>query len=226
MKWSITNEYSIFVLGSDGHESEYNISTLLNLQSSNAIERLRAENATKLWRKCTIESEATYARVSLNDYICQESTAKSVVESLIHYGIAFIENVPPNMLSTEMAIKRLFPIQKTLFGEMWSLQDTKSHSDSAYSDQELRAHTDNTYFNDAAGLQIFHCIENAASGGETLLVDGFRAIQDVRDNSAESFDRLCTVNVPAEYIEDGEYHRYCAPIVRLDPTTGEPLQIR
>lgn len=178
-----------------------------------------------LWREKTIKSE-NYARVSLNDYLCQEEVAKSVVHSLLRFGVAFIENVPANSLSTELAIRRLFPVQKTLFGEMWGLEQAKVHSDSAYSNQPLSAHNDNTYFNDAAGLQVFHCIENAQSGGESLLVDGFRALKDLQTKHQEAYQQLCTVNVPSQYIEEGENHIYCAPIIRLDPITNEPEQIR
>lgn len=178
-----------------------------------------------LWHRKQIES-ANYARVELNDYLCQDDVAKSVVESLLNYGVAFIENVPANLPCTELAIKRLFPIQSTLFGKMWQLSNQKDHNDSAYSNQELGAHNDNTYFNDAAGLQVFHCVENPESGGENLLVDGFHAIKNFKQHFPESYEILCNVCVPSQYIEDGENHTYCAPIIRLDPITQEPLQIR
>lgn len=218
--------FSTIFAGSDGHTSNYSISTLLSWQNEQTVSRLRKSHAKILWRQTTINKES-YARVSLSAYLSHDEVAKSVVESLVRYGVAFIENVPPNLLSTECAIKRLFPVQKSLFGEMWALNGTqRDHSDSAYSNVDLAAHTDNTYFNDAAGLQIFHCIENAESGGESLLVDGFMAINDLRTKCPESYERLCSVNVPSQYIEEGENHVYCAPIIRLDPITQEPQQIR
>ena len=33
-------------------------------------------------------------------------------------------------------------------------------------------HTDGTYFREPAGLQVLNCVQRAARGGETLLVDG------------------------------------------------------
>jgi hypothetical protein len=38
--------------------------------------------------------------------ICNDEPIKIVMQSLIKYGIAFIEKVPANTQSTEMAIKR------------------------------------------------------------------------------------------------------------------------
>lgn len=40
------------------------------------------------------------------------------------------------------------------------------------------------------------------------------------------FDRLTTTNVEAEYIEQGRHHKYAAPIIKLDPLTGNVMQIR
>ena len=58
-----------------------------------------------LWNKIIIERQK-YARINLNDYLCDDEQAKNIVRSLITYGVAFIEKVPANPQSTEIAIKR------------------------------------------------------------------------------------------------------------------------
>lgn len=152
--------------------------------------------------------------------------SKKIVKSLIKYGVAFIEKVPANQSSTEISIKRLFPIHKTLFGEMWSFSDNKDHSDSAYSKEYLAAHTDNTYFNDASGLQVLHCIQHNGTGGETLLLDGFRAIEDLKEKDILAFERLATTSIPSEYIEEDKHHKYSAPIIQKNSDSGCLEQIR
>lgn len=109
---------------------------------------------------------------------------------------------------------------------MWTFSDNKDHSDSAYSTEHLPAHTDNTYFNDAAGLQILHCIQHKGTGGETLLVDGFRVLKDLKDIYPDVYNRLCKYDVPGEYLEEGKHHSYSAPIIRLNSKTNLPEQIR
>lgn len=120
----------------------------------------------------------------------------------------------------------LFTVQKTLFGEMFTFSDNKDHNDSAYTKEFLGAHTDNTYFNDAAGLQVFHCTQHNGTGGETLLVDGFKAINDLKIKNASSYQRLCETPIPAQYLEEGQNHEYCAPIIKPNLITGKPEQIR
>lgn len=196
-----------------------------------------------LWNAKSIKT-LPYARVSFPDYLCDEDVAKKFVSSLVQYGVAFIEKVPPNMLTTELAIKRLFNVHKTFFGEMWAFNDNKVHNDNAYTREYLAAHTglelfrkqffqpnfakfsDNMYFNDAAGIQALHCLIHTGEGGESLLVDGFNVLNDIKTNDEALFKRLCTTNVESEYIEDGRHHTHLAPIVKLNSLTQQPEQIR
>lgn len=211
-----------FEKGSDGHESNYDVFEL-----EKKLNRRTSQLALKheLWNKAQI-SEGRYASVTLNDYLCNDAVAGELIESLIKFGCAFIRNVPANMQSTEIAIKRLFPIQRTLFGEMWSFSDNKAHSDSAYTNEELLAHNDNTYFTDAAGLQILHCTTKAATGGESLLVDGFHVLKVLQQKHPEVYEYLTKKSIPAEYIEDGYHFKYCAPVIGIDPVTNTPNQLR
>lgn len=210
------------MLGSDGHESSYDI---LELSAQLNTRPSFSEFSQFFWSTSEIES-TDYANVTLNDYLCNDEVAKDVVASLIKFGCAFIKNVPANLQSTEIAVRRLFPIQKTIFGEMWSFSDNKAHNDTAYTTEALPAHNDNTYFSDAAGLQILHCISRASSGGDNLLVDGFYVLKKLREQNTEAYEYLSQVSIPSEYIEDGYHFKHNAPVIMLDPLTKEPNQIR
>lgn len=178
-----------------------------------------------VWTADEIQTQP-YARVQLADYLTDENVAKSVVDSIVRYGFAFVEGAPPTPAGTETTITRLFSVQKTFFGEWWTFSDDKDHSDSAYSKSYLGAHTDNTYFNDAAGLLVLHCTEHNGTGGESLLLDGFRAAAELRRKHPEAYTRLTNVSIPAEYIEPGQHHVFTAPAIRVDQLTRQPEQIR
>lgn len=169
-----------------------------------------------------------YANVTQNDYFCNDEVAKAVVVSLIKFGFALIKNVPASEQSTEIAVRRLFPTQKTHFGDsMWSFTSNRSRNDSAYTNEALLPHNDNTYFNDAAGLQVLHCINRTnVDGGDTILVDGFHVLKKLREQNAEAYEYLSQTSIPSEYIEDKYHFKHCAPIIVLDPVTNEPLQMR
>uniref|UniRef100_T1GLP5 TauD/TfdA-like domain-containing protein n=1 Tax=Megaselia scalaris TaxID=36166 RepID=T1GLP5_MEGSC len=213
----------IFVQWSDGHESEYCFSWLWESQ----VQNLTTKTPMKSWNKDSILKE-NYAKIPLPALLASDDSVKTVVQSLITYGVAFISEVPPTTDMTEMAIRRMFPIMKTLFGEMFTFQDNPDHADTAYSKDFLGSHTDNTYFTDAAGLQILHCIYHNGQGGESTLVDSLKCIEELRGADPEAFELLSTVHVPAEYIDEEkeQHHYHSGPIIRLCPVTGELKQFR
>jgi trimethyllysine dioxygenase len=90
--------------GKDGHESFYKMD-FLHQNQYEVHKQVIEETNIVLWNKEQIET-ADYARVCLSDLICNDEPIKIVMQSLIKYGIAFIEKVPANTQSTEMAIKR------------------------------------------------------------------------------------------------------------------------
>lgn len=55
------------------------------------------------------------------------------------------------MEATEVICKALGGVQHTMFGGMWLVHNKFEHADTAYTNIPLAAHTDNTYFTEAAG---------------------------------------------------------------------------
>lgn len=178
------------------------------------------------WTAETIQ-RFSYARVSMNEYLLDEQVSRAVVQSLVDYGVAFVEKVPANATFTEIVIKRLFAVHRTHFGEIWTFSDgAADHLDTAYTSEALPAHTDNTYFNDASGLQVLHCIEYAATGGLSLLVDGFKVLEKLKLSAPDTYERLKRYQIPAENKDKSCHHTHCAPIVIEDPVDGKLQQIR
>lgn len=208
----------------DGHESFYELDFLYNSQYL-VRRQIYEQTDSVLWNQELIQT-MDYARVDLSELLCSENAVKIVLASLVKYGVAFINKVPATQHSTEMTITRLFPLMKTFFGEMWTFSDTKDHHDSAYTNNYLPAHNDNTYFNDAAGLQILHCIQHNGEGGDNFLVDGFNVVSELKKEYPETFHRLTEYQIPSEYIEEGRHHRHTAPIIKLNSLTGSPEQLR
>ncbi|XP_035905202.1 uncharacterized protein LOC118509122 [Anopheles stephensi] len=221
----------ISIVWQDGHRSSYDLNVVFSNHVDNFRKRLEEQRAQLvLWDRELIASDSSpgYARVTLNDLLCEDIVMCQVVDSLLRYGFAFITKVPPNQQSTEMAVKRIFPVQRTLFGDMWTFSESKmDHSDTAYTNGFLGPHTDNTYFSDAAGLQVLHCIQFNGKGGETLLVDGFRAVEQLRETDPEAYERLCEYPLEAEYMEEDKHHQHTAPVIRKHPVLpGAVEQIR
>ena len=102
--------------------------------TQNQPNKFAASTELCLWNKEIIEAPMkTNCRVSMRDYMSDTEVSKKVLENLHIYGVAFIDGVQPTQQNTEFVIRQLFPVHKTLFGEMWTFSDAKKdHSDTAY----------------------------------------------------------------------------------------------
>lgn len=69
-------------------------------------------------------------------------------------------------------------------------------------------------------------LEHTGTGGKTLLVDGFRAAQNVKDEDINSFQILTETCIQSEYLEKGQHYCLTSPVLHLHPITGKFRQIR
>lgn len=44
-------------------------------------------------------------------------------------------------------------------------------------------------------VQVLHCIKQAANGGESVMVDGFHAAQQLKKEDPEAFRTLCSLRI-------------------------------
>lgn len=83
---------------------------------------------------------------------------------------------------------------------------------------ELLPHTDITYISTPPLIQLLLCVENLATGGESLVVDGFRVARDFQQHHPEYFEILTKVPVKFEqFYQEWEYYvSHKTPIIELD----------
>jgi trimethyllysine dioxygenase len=82
----------------------------------------------------------------------------------------------------------------------------------------LPAHTDNSYYTDPCGLQIFHLLSHEqGSGGQTLLVDGFYAASILKELHPESYEILSNTLISTYSAGDEE------TLYRARPLSGYPI---
>ncbi|KAJ2914081.1 hypothetical protein MD484_g6345, partial [Candolleomyces efflorescens] len=103
-------------------------------------------------------------------------------------------------------------------GRFWDFTSDLAKGDTAYTTIALGAHTDNTYFTDPCGLQLFHLLEHTGgTGGTTLLVDGFYAASILKELNPEAYRLLAEVPIPAHAA--GEPTAFYRP----SPASGYPV---
>lgn len=140
------------------------------------------------------------------------------VGAIAQNGFGLLSGAPADVAGTEALANRVGYVRRTIFGDVWTVStEVVDHADSSYSTAYLEPHTDGTYSHDGPGLQLFACVSRAGTGGDSVLLDGFAAAEQLRVEQPEAYELLTTVNVPAHYIEHGVELRALRPTIRLAP---------
>ncbi len=117
-------------------------------------------------------------------------------------------------------------VRETNYGPYFEVRTEVNPTNLAYTGLGLQAHTDNPYRDPVPTLQILCCLENSAEGGDSIVVDGFRAAEKLRDLNPEGFALLAGYPARFEYKgSDGVCLRSRRPMIELSPD-GELISIR
>ncbi|CAI2162606.1 16918_t:CDS:2 [Funneliformis geosporum] len=168
--------------------------------------------------------------VQYEDVMQTKEGLSNWLKKIDKYGFCFVDGVPPKVKETEELAKRICFIRESHYGGFWDFTSNLAHGDTAYTTLALKAHTDNTYFTDPSGLQMFHLIEFEGKGGSSLLIDGFSIARKLKMKYPEAYKVLSTIRIPTHSAGDSDVliqpTPLAYPILNHNPLTNEIYQIR
>lgn len=161
--------------------------------------------------------------VTYEEVINSEEGVYEWVKRIDKYGFSLVSGIPPTPEATEALVRRIAFIRDTHYGGFWDFTADLKHGDLAYSDVELRAHTDTTYFTDPCGLQLFHLLSPASTheGGHNLLIDGFLAASTFRKLHPDLYFLFSTLPIPAH--ASGTGSSSIPSGVHMSPLVAQPV---
>ena len=117
-------------------------------------------------------------------------------------------------------------IRETNYGKFFDVKSETNAVNLAYTNLGLQAHTDNPYRDPVPTMQILYCLQNSTSGGDSKVVDGFKAAILLKDKNQEYFNLLTKYCARFEYNGDKKTHLESRrPMIELSPD-GEIIAIR
>jgi gamma-butyrobetaine dioxygenase len=124
-------------------------------------------------------------------------------------------------------VARMFGfVRETNYGLWFEVRAEVNPNNLAYTNLGLQAHTDNPYRDPVPTLQLLSCLENTVDGGDSVVVDGFRAAQRLRDEDPKGFDLLARHCARFEYAGTAGVRLTAKrPMIELGPD-GELIGIR
>ena len=159
-------------------------------------------------------------------FMSEEAAVKEFLEQVARVGFSFVEGVPATPEATRAVAARIAYTRETIFGGYWDFTANMEHKDTAYTSLRIGPHTDGTYSLDAPGYQMFHCLAAECTGGENVLIDGFRIAQIMRRDAVDDFKVLTELAIPGQYIDESRGIHLMArrPLFRLDDS-GALVQV-
>lgn len=156
--------------------------------------------AMRLWDRASINSQPETIRAP--------SDAAGWLGDLVHLGFARIGGLPRTDLPG--FIRDLGPMSYA--SKQVDFVDVKivpGGDDLSLTSHALSPHTDQSYMGHSHPLVlILHCIENTVTGGESVLVDGFKVLGDLLRDKPEDFAILARTTVTFRQYEPANRYFY------------------
>ena len=171
----------------------------------------------------TLWSRELGARLPEAEYeaVVASATALGRWLSLVRsFGFALLRGVPARDGEVVRIAERFGYVRETNYGRVFDVVAKAAPNNLAFTGRALGAHTDNPYRDPVPGLQLLHCLEASDGGGETLLVDGFRAAERLRSVAPERFELLAAHEIPFRFRDADCDLRARGPVIALDGAGG------
>ncbi len=205
----IDNGKNIKILWSDSKKTiKYSADFLLN----NSLKKNDKNQNIILWKKNRISKKIFLKHSN----ILSKDGFKKFLKNLYTFGFCVLTDCKTEIETVEKIANKIGYVRQSIFGGLWEFESNKDMADSAYTQEELRPHTDSTYSNDAPGLQLLLCCHYEASGGDSIMVDGFKIANMIKEEDKKIFDILSNIEVPGKYVGDGVILEAKRPIFKLD----------
>jgi gamma-butyrobetaine dioxygenase len=147
------------------------------------------------------------------------------LSGVAEYGFGVLTGVPA-VEGAVIEVAELFShVRVTNYGPAFDVAVRIDATNLADTSLGLSLHTDNPYRDPTPTLQLLHCLSSTVSGGETVLADGFRAVELLAGHSHRQVDLLAATEVRYAYRDASAELSADAPVISLDPS-GRPIALR
>ncbi|WP_405975595.1 TauD/TfdA family dioxygenase [Streptomyces sp. NBC_00988] len=200
----------------DGHRSAYSAQWLTanRPDSGDGSGDRRGENGKTLWAAADLNGRLPEA--SWAEYLGDPVVKARVLESVLGLGFALLRDVPCREGQVLEVAKTFGYVRETNYGRLFDVRVEPDPNNLAFTGARITPHTDNPYRDPVPTLQLLHCLSNAAVGGDSGLVDGFKAAALLRAEDPEAFAVLTRTSVPFQFSDAQTVLAADRPLIDVD----------
>jgi len=183
----------------------------------------RSEKQKHLWQKDSFKAGLPFINY---ESMCNDENGKLDALRLVRdIGFFVLENVPTIEGQVLKVISELGFTRETNYGALFEVRNEVNPNNLAYTNMGLGSHTDNPYRDPVPTVQLLHCLESSTEGGDSVLVDGFKAATVLRQESKEDFDAVTRTWINFRFSDDKTDLRSRVPMIELNDN-NEIVKVR
>ncbi|MER7584922.1 TauD/TfdA family dioxygenase [Kitasatospora sp. NPDC097691] len=199
------------VLWSDGHRSRYPLAWLAEEDEGDG----RTEQGKRLW--AATDFARGIPEAGWEGYLEDPAEQAAVLAAVRRSGFAVLRGVPVVEGQVLRVAESFGYVRVTNYGELFDVRVEPDPNNLAFTSAAIAPHTDNPYRDPVPTLQLLHCLENSATGGDSGLVDGFKAAAVLREEAPADFETLTRTPVPFVFRDRRTELRADRPLIDVDP---------
>ena len=178
----------------------------------------RSEAGKKLWLASEIGDRLPVT--SWNLYKSNDAERLRLLREIDALGFAIVRKAPRDE-GTVLEIAKTFGyVRETNYGALFDVRVELTPSNLAFTGLAIGPHTDNPYRDPVPTMQLLHCLSNAVDGGESGLVDGFKAAALLRAEDPAAFAVLTATLVPFAWSDARAVLRAVRPLIQIPTPPG------
>jgi gamma-butyrobetaine dioxygenase len=199
--------------GPDGHQAVFTRTWLAG--QALAEPDARSEDAKRLWS--ARDFPAGPPQTSWQSYLANDAVRLRCLRELLFTGFMLLADVPERPGGVLDVAASFGYVRETNDGRLFDVRLEATPADVANTCLPIGPHTDHPYRDPAPTIQLLHCLTNAASGGESGLLDGFRASAQLRAEDPAAFECLTRAPVTFAYADGTADLRATRPMIEVNP---------
>ena len=183
----------------------------------------RSEKQKHLWQKDSFKADLPFINY---ESMCNDENVKLDVLRLVKdVGFFVLESVPTIKGQVLKVISELGYTRETNYGALFEVRTEVNPNNLAYTNMGLGSHTDNPYRDPVPTVQLLHWLESSTEGGDSVLVDGFKAATVLRQESKEDFAILTSTWINFRFSDAKTDLRSRVPMIELNDN-NEIVKVR
>lgn len=207
----------LYLTWQDGHESAFHSGWLYQ-------RRPEAEIPTAVPSLAPWRDQFTPERIRHADFLTPEGE-KAWLTAMLRDGLALITEGPLVEEEVSRLAERIGPQRATNFGSRFDVRSKPNPNNAAYTAVGLPLHIDLPNWRQPPDIQLLYCLQNEASGGQSLFADGARVVDALRQQDPEALKILSETAIDFRFQDDTHDISVREPVIKLD-ADGNLIEIR